>query len=117
MTTLLIVDDHDSFRSWARRVLVDDGFDVVGEAVDGASAIAAVAALRPDVTLLDVVLPDMSGFEVARVIRGQTAIVLTSSRAVRDFGPEHADELTRGFIDKRDLSGRALVAVVSGDDG
>ncbi|MGB4778804.1 response regulator [Microbacterium sp.] len=116
MPTLLIVDDHDSFRSWARRVMTEDGFDVVGEAADGASAIHAVTALRPDVTLLDILLPDMTGFEVAEVIRGRTAIVLTSSRAARDFGPERGAELARGFIEKRDLTGRAVVAAVRGDD-
>ena len=63
--TLVIVDDHDQFRSFARAMLEADGFAVVGEAIDGASAIHAVRAqLRPQVVLLDVVLPDRDGFEV-----------------------------------------------------
>ena len=59
--TVLIVDDHAMFRRFARRLLEEDGFDVVGEAADGNSAIAAVEALSPDVVLLDLMLPDISG--------------------------------------------------------
>ena len=62
--TVLIVDDHPSFRASARAMLESEGFDVVGEAADGASALEAVDALAPDVVLLDVQLPDMTGFDV-----------------------------------------------------
>jgi len=63
---VLIVDDHESFRRLATRVLAASGFAVIGEAVDGASALRQAARLRPDVVLLDVMLPDRSGLEVAR---------------------------------------------------
>ena len=63
--TVLIVDDHPSFRASARRMLEADGYDVVGEAADGTSAIDAARALRPDLVLLDVRLPDFDGFKVA----------------------------------------------------
>src|SRR3954466_16344543 len=63
--TVLIVDDHPSFRSTARALLEAEGFEVVGEAEDGASGLAAAAELRPDLILLDVQLPDIDGFEVA----------------------------------------------------
>ena len=63
---VLIVDDHAPFRALARRVLTADGFDIVGEAADGASALDAARALRPDVVLLDVQLPDVDGFRVAQ---------------------------------------------------
>lgn len=86
MWRLLIVDDHQSFRSWARELLAQEGFDVVGVAGDGASAIEAVSALDPDVVLLDIQLPDMSGFEVAEQVAASTAVVLTSSRSVADYG-------------------------------
>jgi Response regulator receiver domain len=61
MRTVLIVDDHPGFRGWARTVRQAEGFGVVGEVADGAAAIQAVRALRPDVVLLDVQLPDMDG--------------------------------------------------------
>jgi CheY-like chemotaxis protein len=65
---VLVVDDHSSFRSFARRLLEAAGFAVVDEAEDGASALAAVRALRPDVVLLDVLLPDTTGFELAETM-------------------------------------------------
>ena len=63
--TVLIVDDHAGFRGFARRLLEADGFTVVGEAGDGTSALAAVDDQRPEIVLLDVVLPDIDGFAVA----------------------------------------------------
>src|SRR5437763_6772896 len=91
-TTVLIVDDHPSFRSTARALLEAEGYVVVGEADDGASAVAAASELRPDVVLLDVQLPDFDGFEVAQRLRSSSngavpRIVLTSSRDGSDFGP------------------------------
>ena len=87
--TVLIVDDHPSFRASARILLEAEGFDVVGEAEDGMSALEAVKRLRPDVVLLDVALPDIDGFDVAARLAGHggPAVVLVSSRDPADFGP------------------------------
>lgn len=63
--TVLIVDDHERFRSMARRALQSDGWTVVGEAADGASGLTAASDLGPDLVVLDVGLPDISGLEVA----------------------------------------------------
>src|ERR671936_2248551 len=90
MRTVLVVDDHPTFRATARALLEAEGFDVVGEAEDGRSALAEVERLRPEIVLLDVQLPDIDGFEVAaRLARDGAApqIVLTSSRDASDFGP------------------------------
>jgi CheY-like chemotaxis protein len=114
--TLLIVDDHRSFREVARRVLEAGGFDVVGVAPDGESALEAVRELRPDVVLLDVQLPGIDGFEVAsRLTAGGDgpAIVMTSSRERADFGPLVEQSGARGFIHKAELSGAALDAVIA----
>ena len=62
--TVLIVDDHADFRAFARTLLEAGGFEVVGEARDGASALSAARALRPELVLLDVQLPDIDGFAV-----------------------------------------------------
>ena len=67
--TVLIVDDHPSFRAVAQMVLETDGFAVVGTASDGESGVAATLRLAPDVVLLDVELPDIDGFEVAARLR------------------------------------------------
>lgn len=111
MRSLLIVDDHAAFRSWAREVLAHEGFDVVGEAGDGRTAIRLAAELRPEIVLLDIQLPDLDGFDVARRIGDGAEVVLTSGRAEEDYGPRIADSRRR-FVRKDDLSGAALEAVL-----
>jgi len=110
--TVVIVDDHAAFRSAARAILQAAGFDVVGEAADGASAIAAVAELRPDVVLLDIQLPDVDGFEVARRLPDGQVVVLTSSRGASSFRRRLAANPAWRFIPKSDLSGETLAAAV-----
>ena len=73
MHTILIVDDHAGFRHQARALLEADGFVVIGEADDGATGLAAARALRPDLVLLDIGLPDIEGFEVARELAARRA--------------------------------------------
>lgn len=113
--TVLIVDDHPSFRASARRMLEADGYEVVGEAADGASAIDAVRELQPDAVLLDIRLPDVDGFEVAERLAANgaaPAIVLTSSRDRSDFGYELVACPARGFIPKGELSAEAITLLI-----
>jgi two-component system response regulator EvgA len=115
VATILIVDDHPSFRATARAILEADGFEVVGEAEDGTSALEAIHRLRPDIVLLDVQLPDMDGFTVATTLGANgymPTIVLTSSRDAVDFGPLVGACGARGFVPKGELSGAALHAVL-----
>jgi len=107
--TVLIVDDHGSFRTAARRMLEREGFEVVGEAVDGASGIALARATGPDLVLLDVVLPDLSGFDVADELDGGVSkIVLVSSRSRSDFGSRLRRSPVAGFISKDELSAERI---------
>ena len=113
--TVLIVDDHRSFRSAARTLLESEGYDVVGEAGDGAEAVELTKRLRPDVVLLDVHLPDMDGFEIAARISAnghEPAIVLTSSRDAAEFVGLIDRSPARGFVPKAELSGRRLAALL-----
>jgi DNA-binding NarL/FixJ family response regulator len=113
--TVLIVDDHPSFRSSARALLEAEGYDVVGEAENGLDGLDAARALRPDVVLLDVQLPDIDGFEVAAQLTKDAeapAVVLISSRDGSDFGHLVRDSGARGFIPKAELSGDAIAALV-----
>ena len=113
--TVLIVDDHPGFRSAARALLEADGFEVVGEAADGESGLAAAERLRPRLVLLDIQLPDLDGFAVAeRLASSQSppAVVLVSSRDSSAYRRRLADSPARGFIPKSDLSGAAVTALV-----
>ena len=113
--TVLIVDDHEAFRSSARALLEAEGFTVIGEAADGNEAVAAVALLRPDVVLLDIQLPGEDGLAVAERIAATPnapAIVLISSRDARAYGPRLAAAPARGFVPKSGLSGDALAALL-----
>jgi CheY-like chemotaxis protein len=113
--TVLIVDDHPSFRTSARRMLEAEGYEVE-EAEDGGGALAAAQRLRPDLVLLDVRLPDIDGFEVARRLldtNGRTPlIVLTSSHDSTDLGEAIGASGARGFIPKGELTGAALAALL-----
>ena len=87
--TVLIVDDHGTFRATARILLEAEGFQVVGEAEDGATAVMEACRLRPDLVLLDVQLPDTDGFHVADEITrypNPPAVILVSSHDSSDFG-------------------------------
>jgi DNA-binding NarL/FixJ family response regulator len=112
VTTVLIVDDHPSFRATARMLLEAEGYDVVGEAPDGESAVTEVGRLHPELVLLDVNLPDTDGFAVAERIRG-TPVILISSRDGADFGPLVQASGALGFIPKAELSGAAIAQVLT----
>ena len=114
VATVLIVDDHPSFRATARAILEADGFDIVGEAEDGTSAVEAVHRLEPDVVLLDVQLPDMDGFAViSEICSGDghcPKVVLTSSHDESDFGSIVARCGAAAFVPKGELGGAAVRA-------
>jgi len=113
--TVLIVDDHPSFRASARRMLEADGYEVVGEAADGTSAIDATRELQPDLVLLDIRLPDVDGLQVAERLAANgaaPAIVLTSSRERSDFGAEIDAGSAHGFIPKSELTAEAIALLI-----
>ncbi len=113
--TTLIVDDHQLFRATARVLLESEGFEVVGEAADGAEAVSAAGALHPDLVVLDVQLPDTTGFEVSQRLAdtGFTGrVVLVSSRAASEYGELVGESGAIGFIAKDELSGAALARVL-----
>ncbi len=88
--TILVVDDHPLFRKGAAQLLeLDDGFELIGEATSGAEGVRLAAQLEPDLILLDLEMPDMSGIEVLRCLRQSgcdtTVVVLTVSNSRDDL--------------------------------
>jgi DNA-binding NarL/FixJ family response regulator len=117
--SVLIVDDHPSFRSAARMLLEGAGFEVVGESENAAGAVEAATRLQPAIVLLDIGLPDGDGFEVAERLAGRDdppAVILISSREVAWYRRRLADSPARGFIAKGELSAGALEALVGGGE-
>lgn len=115
MFSILIIDDSAAFRTQAGAVLATEGFTVIGEAIDGASGLDAVRTLRPDFVLLDIGLPDVDGFEVARRLAAAGPppfVVLTSSREAAAYGPRLSTSRALGFIRKDELSGATIRALV-----
>lgn len=113
-TTILIVDDYESFRESARSLLEAEGYEVVGEAENGVAALRLAKELQPDVVLLDVQLPDFDGFEVAdrlRRLEPPPEVILTSSRD--DYGPLIPASAARAFVRKDELSGDTLASALA----
>lgn len=98
-------------------MLETEGFPVVGEAADGATALAAAQALRPELVLLDVMLPDTSGLVVAQQLAALATppkVILISSREASDFGDVLGRSRTLGFMSKAELSGARVRALLAG---
>lgn len=113
MGRAIVVDDHPAFRASARRLLELSGYEVVGEAADGASGLALAREQEPELVLLDIALPDMSGFDVAEELAdGPSSVVFVSSRDQRDLGRRARQSGALGFIPKDRLSEESLQAVV-----
>lgn len=85
---LLLADDHTMVRQSMRRSMEDAGFDIVGEAGDGAEAVQMAARHRPDVILMDVSMPVLDGIEATRQVRaaeGAPQVVMLTMHADADI--------------------------------
>ena len=115
MSSVLIVDDHDTFRALARAVLEASGYTIAGEAADGESALRTAAEVDPDIVLLDIQLPGTDGFAVAERLAQlprPPAVVLVSTRDEDAYRERLGGAPALGFVNKSDFSGRALAALV-----
>ncbi|MFO7597458.1 MAG: chemotaxis-specific protein-glutamate methyltransferase CheB [Desulfocurvibacter africanus] len=97
---VLIVDDSSSVREFLRNILSDGGFEVAGEAADGAEAVELAARLRPDVITMDISLPVMDGFAATRAIMASTPtpIVIVSGQWAPEEVAKTFDALGAGAL-------------------
>jgi len=115
LPTMLIVDDSEAFRVQARSMFEAEGFTVVAEADDVSSALVAWEAMRPQLVLLDVNLPDGDGFALVDLLEADGArplVVLTSSRDAGTYRRRLERTRALGFIVKDELSGAAVRALI-----
>ncbi len=115
VTRVLLVDDHPAFATSACALLSSEGFEVVGVASTGEEALVKFAALRPDLVLLDLRLPGMSGVDVAHVVADDmhaTNVILISSDADAATDPDVQSAPVCGFLPKRDFTCAAIDALL-----
>ena len=116
--TCLLADDHPAVLDSVSRVLTSQGFNVVAQARDGEDALKAIDATKPQVSIIDLRMPGMSGIDVARKAARRTAVILYTGYSDRTLLVEALDAGVRGFVLKEaplaDL-GRAIKTVARGD--
>jgi DNA-binding NarL/FixJ family response regulator len=112
---LVLADDHEIMRVGLRSLLeAQINWSVVGEAIDGEEAVEMVLSLKPDVALLDIAMPKISGLEAARQILLQvprTKILLLSAHDSTQVIADVLDSGAKGYVLKSDAA-RDLVAAV-----
>lgn len=116
MTDILLVDDHRLVREGLRRSLEDAGFDVVGEAENGADGVAMAERLRPALVLMDVSMPVMDGITATRQLRSRvpdTAVVVLTMHADTDLVDRARAAGAAGYLLK-DASSDEVIAAVRG---
>lgn len=122
--SVLIVDDQDTFRATARMVVdFTDGFEVVGEALDGDDAVRRFAELSPDLVLMDIVMPGMDGIEATRRIRStspEARVIVLSTYDADEYQQRALDAGAIAFVSKSEFGPVSLLnawtASISGEE-
>ena len=119
---IVIVDDHPLFRSGLRQVVENDiSLMLVGEASDGESALKLILEKQPDVAVLDVNLPDLNGFEIARRLQGKrlpTRVIILTMHKDEETCNRALDIGAKGFVLKENAVEeilKAIAAVAAGE--
>jgi CheY-like chemotaxis protein len=113
---VLLVDDHAAFRASAGAWLTHEGQTVVGTCASGEEALASWAELRPDLVLLDLNLPGISGVAVAEALAGTPdppSVIIISSDAEAGSDAQVRSAPVVGFIAKQDLTWPAVDALLA----
>jgi DNA-binding NarL/FixJ family response regulator len=114
---VLIADDNPTILGMVKKILnARPGFEVVGEASDGQRAVLLAESLKPDVIVINVTMPKMSGFEAARRIRvhvPDSAIIILSSHKDQQFIAEARQAGANGYVQKSDADDQLVGAIES----
>lgn len=112
---VLVVDDFAEWRQFVRGIIGDvAGLHIIGEASDGAEAVAKARVLEPDLVLLDIGLPSLNGIEVARQIRQfspRCAILFLTEHQSNDVIEECYRAGASGYIFKSSAANELLLAI------
>jgi NarL family two-component system response regulator LiaR len=115
MVKVLIVDDHEVVRRGLRFMLAQEpGFEVVGEAADGVAALAEIRRLKPDVVLLDMMMPGLDGLGVLHALRGEErrpAVIVLTSYADENKAMEAVRAGALSYLPKTTAADRVTEAV------
>lgn len=119
--TVLIVDDHPLFRSGLRQVVQGDArFKLAGEAGDGESALKFILEKKPDVAVLDINLPKLTGLEIARKLQGKknpTRLIILTMHKEEELINRALDSGVNGFVLKENAVEDILEAIQTVADG
>ncbi|MEW5770241.1 MAG: response regulator [Pseudomonadota bacterium] len=110
----MVVDDDNLMREVLKALLREEGFEVVGEAKDGSSALGQVARLHPDLVCLDVNMPGMSGLDVLKAIQAaapETRVVMVTGDASMTTVREAVSFGAVGYVIKPFKAGRVGPAI------
>ena len=114
---ILVADDHSIVRRGVRALLeTHPGWKVCGDAATGAEAVKQANRLRPDVAVVDITMPDLSGFEVTRQIREaapQTEVLILTVNESEQALRELLDAGALGYVSKSDLDLNLVAAIES----
>ncbi len=119
--TVLIVDDHPLFREGVKSLLArHSGFEVIGEAGSGSEGLRAAKSLRPDLVMMDISLPDQSGIEITRKIRGllpETRVIVLSVHTKIDYITEAFRHGATGYVVKESATEKLLECIEAVSSG
>ena len=103
-TTVMIVDDHAIMRNGLTNILSESGeFEVVGEAADGESAVAMAVELRPNIVVMDILMPIRNGIEACREIVAavpETRVLMLTASNAEDHVVESIEAGATGYLQK-----------------
>jgi len=118
---LLLVDDHAVVRSGLKMLLASEAdVEIIGEAGSGSEAVAVTESAQPDVILMDIGLPDMTGIEAARLIKSKfpgIAIVALTIHEDEEYFFKMLEAGASGYVPKRAAPGELLTAIRTAASG